>query len=101
MDLRVRVVEVQGNCPVYREGDAFYLKEGYILDTGRSCSVCMHSLTSLLPYYVAVHRGVEPVALGLAPARGKPARVQCLDPCGYTGGGTVVLELSRIPDGGV
>lgn len=98
MDLKIVVVEIKGNCPVYREGDSFVLKDGYILDTQRSDAVCMHSLVSIFPYYTPIHHGVDPVVLGLAPENGMPARVQCLDPCEYTGGGTVVLEITRIQD---
>ena len=96
MDLKITVVEIKGNCPVYQEGDSFILKDGYILDTQRSDAVCMHSLASIFPYYIPIHRGIDPAILGLAPENSKPARVQCLDPCEYTRGGTVVLEITRI-----
>jgi len=96
MDLRVSIVEIRGKCPVYQAGNSFLLKSGYVLDTKRSSPVCMHSLASILPYYVALSRGVEPEMLGLSPSRGKHARVQCLDPCEYTEGGTVVLEITRV-----
>ena len=95
MDLRIRVVEIEGHCPVYHVGDSFHLKAGYILDTERSCPICMHSLASILPYYNAISHGVDPAVLGLTPEKGRPARVQCLDPCVYTGGGTVVLEIEK------
>ena len=52
----------------------------------------VHSLSSLMPYYVALSRGIEPVDLGLA-KEGKIAYLQCLDPCEYTGGGTVVFAV--------
>ena len=94
MDLKIKVVDIKGTCPVYKKGDVFYLRDGYILDNDHSCRICMHSLSSLMPYYIALGRGIEPVDLGLAPERGKPARVQCLDPCEYTGGGTVVFEIN-------
>lgn len=96
MDLRVSVVEIRGKCPVYKTGQSFLLKSGYVLDTKRSSPVCMHSLASVLPYYVALSHGVEPDVLGLSSSRGKNARVQCLDPCEYTEGGTVFLEITRI-----
>ena len=56
----------------------------------------MHSLASILPYYNAIKHSVDPVALGLAQKPDKPARVQCLDPCVDTGGGTVVLEITKV-----
>ena len=94
MDLKIRVVDIRGHCPVYREGDVFYLKEGYILDTRRSCPVCMHSLASLMPYYVALSRGISPQSLGLSGEKGDRAYLQCPDPCEVTGGGTVIFEVS-------
>ena len=93
--LQIVVIEIKGHCPVYKEGDVFYLREGYILDTQRSCSVCMHSLASLMPYYVALSQGVNTKEMGLSPTKDQPARVQCLDPCAYTGGGTVVFEITE------
>lgn len=93
MDLQVRVADIQGHCPVYKEGDMFTLKSGYILDTEHSCPVCMHSLSSLMPFYSALSRGIDAFDLGLAPEEGKPARIRCPDPCAYTGGGTVILEI--------
>lgn len=91
-NLRVEVLEIVGNCPVYNVGDAFFIVDGFkLLSSG---PVCMHSLASLLPYYVALARGLAPTELGLA-RDGERAYVQCLDPCSYTGGGTVVFAISR------
>lgn len=56
--------------------------------------VCLHSLASLMPYYVALSYGVSPVELGLA-REGEVAYLQCLDPCQLTGGGTVVFSVKR------
>ena len=95
MDIKITVVRIKGTCPVFTVGNVFVLKSGYILDTNRSCPVCMHALTSLMPFYTALKNGIEPVVLGLAPEAGKPARIQCPDPCEYTGGGTVVFEITR------
>ncbi|MGD8537715.1 MAG: TIGR04076 family protein [Candidatus Aminicenantes bacterium] len=96
MDLIVRVKEINGRCPVYGVGDSICLRDGYILDTKRSDPVCMHSLASLMPYYVALSRGIDAKDLGLSgPEEGK-AYVQCLDPCHLTGGGTVIFKISLI-----
>ena len=54
----------------------------------------MHSLSSIMPYYVALYRGVDSRKLGLS-KDGKKAYVQCLDPCDYTGGGTVTFEIEK------
>lgn len=90
--LKVEVLEVIGKCPVYNVGDTFFIIDGFKLLSARP--VCMHSLASLLPYYVALARGLAPTELGLARV-GETAYVQCLDPCSYTGGGTVVFAISE------
>ena len=94
MNLIVTVKEVKGTCPVYRIGDSIVIRGGYILDTKNSAEVCMHSLASLMPYYVALSRGISPQSLGLARAENDKAYLQCLDPCEITGGGTVLFEIS-------
>lgn len=93
MRMEIRVKEITGRCPVYTVGDTFVLDQGYILDPARSCRICMHSLASVMPYYVALSHGITPVELGLARERDGGAHVQCPDPCGHTGGGTVIMEL--------
>ena len=94
MDLVVRVKEITGSCPVYKAGDTFTLESGFRLVT--KIPLCMHSLSSLLPYYNALQVS-EPCRWGLD---GKDDRtkayVQCLDPKTFTGGGTVVFEISRV-----
>ena len=86
--LRVEVVEIQGRCPAYQVGDFFWIEEGYRLVAGRP--ICLHALQSLNPYYVPLSRGMAPADLGLADGA---AYVQCLDPCRYTGGGTVTFRV--------
>ena len=92
-NLKISIQEIKGTCPVYKQGDAFYLERGYILDPSKSCRVCMHSLASILPYHVALSHGVVPAAIGLNCDQTNKAFLQCLDPCRYTGGGTVVFEV--------
>ena len=93
MDLVVRVKEIKGHCPVYKIGDTFQLKSGYKLVT--EIPLCMHSLASLLPHYNAL-RVSEPREWGLAGIEDSAkAYVQCLDPMGYTGGGTVFFEVTK------
>ena len=89
--LRIKVKEIKGHCPVYKVGDAFYITDGYKLKVTQP--ICMHALASIMPYYVALSRGVLPKELGLG--EGDVAYVQCLDPCEYTDGGTVVFEIKR------
>ena len=96
MKLVVQVKEISGVCPVYKVGDTFKLEEGYRLVS--DIPLCMHSLASLIPYYNAL-RISEPCTLGLAGKSEKnKAYVQCLDPSTYTGGGTVIFEISRVDD---
>ncbi len=92
--LTIKVKEVKGVCPVYKTGDKIIIDEGYKLDTKRTDNICMHSLGSIFPYYIALSRGIKPSELGLA-KKGKNAYLQCLDPCEYTGGGTVIFEVKR------
>lgn len=93
MKLSIKVKQIKGQCPVYQVGDEFWLEQGYILKLPASRGICMHSLASIMPYYVALSRGVKPKDLGLAQADDDCAYLQCLDPCEYTGGGTVVFEV--------
>ena len=93
--LLITVREIKGHCPVYRIGDKIVLEEGYRFNLEESDNVCMHSLSSIMPYYNAIYRGVAPSQLGLA-RDGQKAYVQCLDPCDYTGGGTVLFEIERV-----
>lgn len=88
--LQIKVIQVKGYCPVYSPGDQFVILEGYKLRAEKM--VCMHSLASILPYYVALSRGVSPKELGLGDSA--TAYVQCLDPCEYTGGGTAVFAIA-------
>lgn len=53
----------------------------------------LHSLASILPYYITLSKGTPPGELGLG--KGHRAFVQCLDPCKYTGGGTVTFKITR------
>jgi len=84
----------KGNCPVYKINDSFKLENGYRLVS--KIPVCMHSLTSLLPYY-NVLKVSEQGEWGLAGVEDKTkSYLQCLDPYEYTGSGTVIFEVSRV-----
>jgi len=92
--LVITVKEIKGKCPVYEVGNRIVLDEGYRLNLGETDNVCMHSLSSIIPYYNALYKGVDPVKLGLS-KDSKKAYLQCLDPCKYTGGGTVIFEIEK------
>ena len=94
MRLVIKVEDIAGTCPVYKEGDRIVLDEGYKVNLEETDCLCMHSLSSLLPYHVALSKGVDPVDIGLA-REGKDAFLQCLDPHAYTGGGTVTFRVTR------
>ncbi len=92
--LTIKVKEIRGICPVYKLGEKIVIDEGYKLNMKETDNICMHSLGSIIPYYVALSRGIKPADLGLA-RKGEKAYLQCLDPCEYTGGGTVVFEVIK------
>jgi len=87
----VKVLEIKGHCPVYHVGSTFRVLDGFKLEADEP--ICMHSLASLLPYYVALSRGIRPIDLGLNKKDELLAYLQCLDPCEHTGGGTVVCGV--------
>jgi len=94
--LVIKVVEIKGGCPVYEVGNRIVLRGGYILDPGETDVVCMHSLASILPYYLALSKGVKAKDLGISKGDSEEAYLQCLDPCEITGGGTVRFEISKV-----
>jgi len=96
MKLVIKVVGIKGTCPVYRVGDKWTIEQGFVLATAESDNICMHSLASILPYYVALSHGIKPKDLGLAKGDSREAYLQCLDPCEVTGGGTVQFEVSLL-----
>ena len=96
--LIITVKKINGHCPVHRVGDRIVLDEGYRLNLEETDNVCMHALASVMPYYVALYKGVNPVELGLS-KNPSCAYVQCLDPRVYTGGGTVVFEITKSSSG--
>jgi len=96
MKLLIKVKEIINRCPVYNLDDKIVLDDGYIINVKESNNICMHSLASILPYYNALYRGVKPKDLGLNKKDDdNAAYVQCLDPCKFTGGGTVIFQIKR------
>jgi len=93
--LIIKLIEITGNCSAYKLGDKIVIEDGYRINLQETTAICMHSLAAIMPYYVALNKGVNPVELGLA-NEGDKAYVQCLDPCKYTGGGTVIFEIEKI-----
>ncbi len=94
--LEIRVIEIRGKCPVFRVGDRIVI-EGPEINLRETDAVCTHAFASLLPYIVALRKGIKPSQLGLG--RGEKAYVQCLDPGPpYTDGGTVIFEITVMRD---
>lgn len=96
-DLIVKVVKVEGFCPVYQVGDRFRLAGGYQLVCSESCNVCVHALTSLVSFMVPLSAGLPLEDLGLGHEADGTAYIQCLDPGPpLTDGGTVTFAISRV-----
>lgn len=91
--LIITVAAVRGTCPVYKVGNKIVIDDGFRVNLQEADAICMHSLASVMPYYVALSKGIAPAQLGLANERGL-ACVQCLDPAGCTGGGMVLFEMT-------
>ena len=59
-------------------------------------AVCVHALSSLLHYVIALDEDVDPRKLGLSKEK-STAYIQCVDPGEpYTSGGTVIFKCCRI-----
>jgi len=95
--LEIEVVEVRGKCPVHKVGDKIVIDGPRIL-LNRTDALCVHALSVILHYAVALDEGVDPVRLGLTkPEDGENAYVQCVDPWKpYTDGGTVIFRIRRV-----
>ncbi len=89
--LKIKVLEIKGNCPLYKLDQVFFIKEGYILES--SNKLCMHSFASIMTYYIALSRGITPQALNLGDKNNK-AYIQCLDPFEKTHDGAVTFEIT-------
>jgi len=78
--LEIEVCEVKGYCPVHKVGDRIIIEGAEIL-LEETNSLCVHSLSSLLHYVVALDEGANPVKLGLTKPEDKEhAYIQCVDP---------------------
>lgn len=92
--LEIKVVEIRGKCPVFKLGDRIVI-EGPQVKLDETDAICTHAFASLLPYIVALRKGIKPSDIGLG--KGDKAYVQCLDPGPpYTDGGTVIFEITVV-----
>lgn len=93
--LEIEVCEIRGKCPVYKVGDKMVIDGPRIL-LEKTDAVCVHALSSLLHYVIALDENVDPRKLGLSKER-ESAYIQCVDPGEpYTEGGTVIFRCRRI-----
>lgn len=93
--LEIKACEIKGKCPVYKEGDRMVIDGAKIL-LDRTDAVCVHALSTLLHYVVALEEGADPIKLGLSKSQ-EHAYMQCVDPGEpYTKGGTVIFECRQI-----
>lgn len=91
------MVEVRGKCPVHKVKDKIVIDGARIL-LDKTDALCIHALSVILHYAVALDEGVDPVKLGLTkPVDKDHAYVQCVDPWRpYTDGGTVIFRIKRV-----
>jgi len=97
MVLEIDVVEVRGKCPVHKVGDRIVI-DGARIDLDKTDALCIHALSVILHYAVALDEGADPVKLGLTkPEDRGHAYVQCVDPWRpYTEGGTVIFRIRKV-----
>ena len=95
--LEIRACEIKGTCPVHQVGDQMVINgPGILVD--KTDAICVHALSTLLHYVVALDDGADAVKLGLSKDKGH-AYMQCVDPGEpYTRGGTVIFECRRVEE---
>jgi len=95
--LEIEVYEIRGRCPLYKVGDKMLI-DGPQIVLDKTDSLCIHALSTLFHYVVALDEGADPVKLGLTKPEDKEyAYMQCVDPGKpYTDGGTVIFRCRVI-----
>lgn len=97
--LVITVENIKSGCPAYKKGDKVVLDSGFMFNLQETTACCMHSLGPILPFYLALAKGVMPKEMGLAPTddrESSKAYIHCPDPCEKTGGGTVLFSVERV-----
>jgi uncharacterized repeat protein (TIGR04076 family) len=95
--LVIRVREIRGHCPVHSPGDEIIIA-GPRIDLEKTHNICIHALSPILHYAVALREGVDPERLGLT-KKGKMAYIHCPDPGeSHNRGGEVIFEIERTED---
>ncbi len=95
--IQIEVCKIEGIYPVHKVGDRIVI-DGAQMVLKETDAVCVHALSTLLHYVVALDGGADPVKLGLTISEEKGvAYMQCVDPGQpYTEGGTVIFRYRRI-----
>jgi len=82
---------------VHKVGDKMVI-DGPRIVLKKTDAVCVHALSSLLHYIIALDEDVDPRKLGLSKER-SCAYIQCVDPGEpYTSGGTVIFKCCKIKE---
>jgi uncharacterized repeat protein (TIGR04076 family) len=68
--LEIVVKEIRGKCPVFKPGDRIVI-EGPEVKLDETDAICTHAFASLLPYIVALRKGIKPNGL---PRQGRGLR---------------------------
>ncbi len=94
--LVITAKKIMGKCPVYKENWKTVIC-GPKIDLEQSDAVCIHAISCLSTFSVALRDGISPSSVGLAKEdKEEVAYFQCLDPGPpYTDGGTVLFEVKR------
>ncbi len=95
--IEIEVVEIRGHCPVHKVEDKIVI-DGAKIVLEKTDALCIHALSTLLHYVVALDEGADPVKLGLTKESDKEhAYMQCIDPWKpYTEGGTVIFRARKV-----
>ncbi len=91
MRVHVKVVKVEGYCPVFSEGDEFIF-EDFVIRKGHACDICIHALVAISHFLWALGHGHSPEEVGIG--EGRVGHLKCPDPGSpFTKGGSVLFEL--------
>jgi len=78
--LEIEVIEIRGYCPVHKIGDEITI-EGPKIILEKTDTLCIHALSVILHYAVALDEDAGLVKLGLTKLEDREhAYLQCVDP---------------------
>ena len=62
--LEIKVCEIRGKCPVHKVGDRMVV-DGASIVLDKTDALCVHALSTLLHYVVALEEGADPIKLAI------------------------------------